>query len=117
MNNDSISTKKNYIEHLTDLTSSLLLPEHFQVGLDPEQTELLLTFYSSIAGRFGSKSASRSVAKIGGVLALQTLLKALHKKKLATAKQRKLFEDIDEMLANSQNVDRIRMPPKTTSED
>ena len=111
----------NDIEQLVELAGCLLTPGNFSTGLDEDQIDILLKFHASIASRFGSKSASRSVARIGGVSGLQALLKAMHKRKLAGSKQNKLHLEIEKMLANSQDIDRVRAPipptaPKQSSE-
>lgn len=96
------------IEELIELASSFLTPEAFSHGLDEDQAESLITFHQSIASRFGNRAASRACSRLGGVPALQQLLKAMHKRKIQTLSQSRLMAEIDAMLKDSSHVDAIR---------
>ena len=96
------------IEELVALARSVLTPEAFADGLDDDQAEALMSLHNSIAQRFGARAASRACASLGGVVALQQLLRAIHKQKLRLSPQTRLMLEIDLMLSNSSELDRIR---------
>lgn len=104
------------IEELIELASSFLTPEAFSHGLDEDQSESLLTFHQSIASRFGNRAASRACSRLGGVPALQQLLKAMHKRKIQTLSQSRLMAEIDAMLKDSSDVDAIREAGRPASD-
>jgi hypothetical protein len=96
------------IEELIELASDFLTPEVFSHGLDDDQAESFLLFHQSIASRFGNRAASRACSRLGGVPALQQLLKAMHKRKIQTLAQTRLMAQIDAMLKDSSTIDAIR---------
>lgn len=96
------------IDELVLLASSFLTHEAFSAGLDDSLSDALLSLHSSIAQRYGARAASRACAKLGGVAALQQLLKASHKRKLHTQRESRLMNEIDLMLLDTSDIDRIR---------
>jgi hypothetical protein len=96
------------IDELVALASSVLTPEAFTAGLDDDQADTLMSLHNSISHRFGARAASRACARLGGVPALQQLLRALHKQKLKFGPHARLMGELDALLAQHSEVDRIR---------
>lgn len=96
------------IEELIVLARSVLPPEAFASGLDDEHAEALLALHATVAHRFGARAASRACASLGGVGALQQLLKAMHKQKLNSRPEARLMTEVDEALKDTADLDRIR---------
>lgn len=113
MDKTSAGSGKSDIDELVEIASRLIGPEDFAAGLDESQSDTLMTLHSSIAARFGSKAASRAVAKLGGVAGLQQVLRSMHKAKLAGSRHARLMADIDQMLLRADPMDRARagLPP------
>lgn len=101
-------TTNEHIEELVRLASAALTPEAFAAGLNEPQAHTLLTLHESIATRYGARAASRAVARLGGVGGLQQLLKARHTTTLVSRRQARLMAEIDLLLGDTEDIDRIR---------
>lgn len=111
--------RRSDIDDLVERAALLIPPEDFAAGLDESQSDALMALHTSIADRFGAKAASRAVAKLGGAAGLQQVLRSMHKAKLAGSRQARLMAELDTLLRDTSDLDRVRSglppPPETPS--
>lgn len=96
------------IDELVVLASAVLTPDAFAKGLDDDSADIMMSLHNSISQRFGARAASRACARLGGVAALQQLLRALHKQKLKASAHARLMAELDALLSEESDLDRIR---------
>ena len=101
-------TTNAYIEELMRLAAVILTPEAFTLGLTSAQAHTLLTLHESISSRYGARAASRAVSRLGGITAVQQLLRARHTASLGSRRQAQLMSELDLLLDDTEEIDRIR---------
>jgi hypothetical protein len=96
------------IDELVELARSMFPPEILKKPLDEVHAHWLLAFHDRVCSDFGPKAASRACSSLGGVAAIQQLLRAKHARQARQSKRERLMAEIDRMLEDSHELDRVR---------